>query len=224
MPGRKIAFFNDQYYHVFNRGVEKRKIFLTAIDYKHALQALWFYQKINLPISLSKFRTLPVGQQLEMTKNIAKLPNRIDIVCYCFMPNHVHLLLKQTLENGISGFMGDFQNSFTRYFNAKNKRKGHLFEGQFKAVRIESDNQLLHTSRYIHLNPTTSFLVKETQLSTYQWSSFPEYINENMIEQCGKTIVLEQFKTRDDYKKFVYDQIDYQRTLKEIEHLALEDN
>lgn len=224
MPGRKTVFFNDQYYHIFNRGVEKRKIFLSAIDYKHALQTMWFYQKSELPVSLSKFHTIPSEQKALLIERINKLPNRVEITCYCLMPNHIHFLLKQNRENGISAFMSDFQNSFTRYFNKKNKRKGHLFEGQFNAVRIETDNQLLHTTRYIHLNPTTSYLVKETELITYPWSSLSEYVSDTIYQQCSKSIVLEQFKNKDDYRKFVYDQVDYQRTLKEIEHLLLENN
>ena len=76
----------------------------------------------------------------------------MEIICYCLMPNHLHLLLRQLMDGGISKFMSNFANSYTRYFNTKSKRKGPVFEGKFKAKRIETDEQLLHLSRHIHLN------------------------------------------------------------------------
>lgn len=147
----------------------------------------------------------------------------VDIICFCLMPNHFHLLLNQLKDNGISKFMANLQNSFTRYFNTKHERIGHLLQGQFKAVLIEDDNQLLHVSRYIHLNPYSSYVVKDLEsLEQYLWSSFPEYLGKVAAEICNKEIILSQFKDKKDYKKFVFDQADYQRRLEEIKHLVIE--
>ena len=99
---------------------------------------------------------------------------------------------------------------------------GPLFQGTFKAVRIGSEEQLIHVSRYVHLNPVSSFLIETEELESYKWSSYPEYlslIDRNIVD---KEIVLNFFASLEKYKKFVLDQVDYARKLEEIKHLALE--
>ena len=138
------------------------------------------------------------------------------------MPNHFHFLLRQREKNGISIFLSNFQNSYTRYFNTQDKRVGPLFLDQFKAVRIEDEDQLLHVHRYIHLNPITSFVVKTVEkLRTYLWSSLPEYFG---LTQgfCETKTILSQFRKRSAYETFLYDQIAYQQKLASIKHLILE--
>jgi len=132
-------------------------------------------------------------------------------------------LLKQTEEDGISSFIGILMNSYTRYFNTKNGKVGPIFQGRFKAVRVESDEQLLHLSRYIHLNPYSSHILnKPEDLLNYYFSSFPEYLRKIKSNYCSKELVLGNFKSREKYKEFVFDQADYQRNLEKIKHLALE--
>jgi len=126
------------------------------------------------------------------------------------------------MDGGISKFLSNFQNSYTRYFNTRHQRDGTLFLNQFKAVRIETDEQLIHVSRYIHLNPYASHVIKDIdRLEYYRWSSFSEYISKG-DGFVNKSLLLGFFKNAESYKTFVFDQADYQRTLKEIEHLALE--
>lgn len=145
----------------------------------------------------------------------------VSIIGFCLMPNHFHLLLRQETDGAISKYLSNFQNSYTRYFNISNERDGSLFMDQFKAVRIESEAQLVHVSRYIHLNPHTAFLTKtEKELELYPWSSFREYLNGGVIVESE--IVLGLFAGRESYRKFVFDNADYQRKLKMIEHLAFE--
>lgn len=120
--------------------------------------------------------------------------------------------------------MSNFQNSYTRFFTTKHHGIGPILQGQFKAVRVEDDNQLLHLSRYIHLNPYASFVVKELKdLIVYPWSSFPEYLGKTNTTICDKNIVLSHFKDAKDYRQFVFDQADYQRSLNQIKHLRLEE-
>ena len=140
------------------------------------------------------------------------------------MPNHFHLLLKQIIDGGISKFMSNFTNRYTRYLNTKNDRNGPIFQGRFKAIRIETDEQLLHVCRYIHLNPYTSYVVKTfSNLEKYPYSSFPEYLGKTKREFCNKELILHHFnKDRKDYKKFVFNQANYQRELNKIKHLTLE--
>ncbi|MBN1262974.1 MAG: transposase [Candidatus Pacebacteria bacterium] len=147
----------------------------------------------------------------------------VEIVAYCLMPNHFHLLVKQAKDRGIRNFITKSCNSYSHYFSTKYKRKGPLFEGRFKAIRVETEEQLIHLSRYIHLNPYSSYLVKNfKKLAAYPFSSLPEYLNNIKDPICQKEIVLSYFSGFEDYKKFVFRQAEYQRELGKIKHLALE--
>lgn len=223
MPARFTPLVTDQYYHIFNRGVNKQPIFQGVRDYKRAVDILEFYS-LNPKLRFSKFLLLSQEERTNFMDSLRKINDKlVDIICFCLMPNHFHLLFSQKKDNGISKFMANLQNSYTRYFNTKHERVGPLLQGQFKAVLIEDDNQLLHVSRYIHLNPYSSFVVKDlVSLEDYQWSSFPEYLGIADKEICEKKIVLDHFKSTQDYKQFVFDQADYQRKLEKIKHLILE--
>ena len=135
------------------------------------------------------------------------------------MPNHFHFLVKQVLDRGISIFLSQLQNSYTKFFNTKYERFGPLFQGAFKAVRIESDEQLIHTSRYIHINPVVSGITDS--LETYEYSSYFEYVNKSIF--CSTDEILSFFKNRKDYIKFLEDQIAYGKSLELIKHLMFDE-
>lgn len=224
MPtNRKLVFANDEIYHVFNRGVEKRPTFTDRREKNRAILAMDFYRFAEPPVKLSKFLTLPKEDQMKLWKGLKK-DNKIlvEIICFCLMPNHFHIMLKQKVENGISSFISNFANSYTKYFNKKHNRIGPLFEGIFKAVRIESEAQLMHTSRYIHLNPVSSFLIEPEELENYEWSSYPEFLGITDKNLVVKNLILDIFPSVETYKKFVLDQVDYARQLELIKHLILE--
>lgn len=147
----------------------------------------------------------------------------VTLLCYCYMPNHFHFLLKQNEDGGITRFLSNFTNSYTKYFNTKHKRNGPLFQGTFKAVRIEDDNQLLHVTRYIHLNPLTSYLLKEKDLDSYPWSSYPEYWGNSENNLCEKAMILSNFSSKDQYRKFISDQVEYAKSLEAIKHLVFDE-
>lgn len=224
MPLRKTPLVTGQFYHVFNRGINKQPIFLNIKEYKRAQQVLRFYSFKSPRIKFSKLLLLSQEDQIKFWGDLQKESYKlVEIICFCFMPNHFHFLLKQQVDNGISRFMSNFQNSYTRYFNTKHEGIGPLLQGQFKAVRVEDENQLLHLSRYIHLNPYSSFVVKEIKdLINYPWSSFPEYLGKAEVGICSKDIILSNFKSIEAYRKFVFDHADYQRKLDIIKHLSLE--
>lgn len=138
------------------------------------------------------------------------------------MPNHFHFLLKQLQDNGISIFISKFSNSYAKYFNTKHERVGPLFQGRFKAIHIENDEQLIHVSRYIHLNPVVSSLINTEALESYLWSSYPKYLDLAMLDFVDKEMVMSFFKSEVKYKNFVLDQIDYGKKLEQIKHLILE--
>lgn len=221
MPSRIVPLITNQIYHVFNRSVERIPTFTSIKAAKRAIDTISYYRFEHLPVRLSYFLAWSDTKQKELSKQLEQENKTlVTNICYCFMPNHFHFLIKQNQENGISKFLSNFENSFTKYFNTTNKRKGHLFLGQFKAVRIETDEQLLHISRYIHLNPYSSFVVKNLEdLLSYKWSSLGEYLDKRN-GFCDKEIILSKFK-KISYLKFISDQADYQRKLETIKHLSL---
>lgn len=213
MPSRIIPFLNDYFYHVYNRGSEKRPIFETQRDYQRFLKTLKYYQIEGPKPKFSHFPSLLVNK-LDESKRI------VEIVGFCLMPNHFHLLIKQVRDNGITEFLSKLSNSYTKYYNTKYERVGHLFQGEFKGVLIESDEQLIHVSRYIHLNPLVSGLTKE--LDQYRWSSYREYIDPGLPEFCSKEEVLNHFKSPQDYQQFVLDQASYALEIEFIKHQIIE--
>lgn len=221
---RKFAFINGDIYHVFNRGVEKRLTFTNSRDYERGIQTFTYYRLKNPPIRFSYFLRLSKDAHSFVVEQLERLNEQVDILSFCFMPNHFHFLLRQTEERGISRFIADFTNSYTKYFNTKYKRVGHLFQGAFKAVRIETDEQLVHVSRYIHLNPVSSFLIEPEELKNYFWSSYIEYLRITEEKFIETSTILSMFKNSEDYKQFVLDRIDYGRNLEIIKHLTLEDD
>ena len=223
MPSRKTFFAPDQIYHVFNRSLNRQPIFSHRRNCERALLVLFFYQHYPRPSSLSHFIKMSSDRKEKAEEMLKKAIKRIEILAFCLMPNHFHLLIREKQGLKTSRFLSDFQNSYTRYFNIYHKRKGYLFQGQFKAVRIETDEQLLHVSRYIHLNPYSSYIVKDfDQLKDYPWSSLGEYLNIFDHKICEKETLLSYFPTVKKFEKFIFNQKDYQRDLETIKHLVLE--
>ncbi len=148
MPYRKTLFVEKCYYHVFTRGNEKRVIFTCERDYYHFMD---------------KFK--------EALDRYA-----VDVICYCLMSNHFHLVLKEKGQRGISRLMHDLSLSYAKYFNIKYGRTGYLYENRFKAKFIDTNSYLVLLSKYIHLNPAV--MVKSIgELENYPWSSYAEYIH-----------------------------------------------
>jgi putative transposase len=216
---RRTVFASGEVYHVYNRSLDGLDVFTSERDCKRAVFTLFYYLFQEPKIKLSRFLDLNKENKNDMFEEIKNKPKRVEVVSYCFMPNHFHFLLRQVEDGGLQRFISDFTNSYTRYFNLKHKRVGPLFEGPFKAVHIDTNEQLLHVSRYIHINPAVSFLVEKEKLTDYLWSSLPEYLGEMEFEFCAKDLVLSQFSSRDDYRKFVFAQIDYGRELEKMKHL-----
>lgn len=222
MPQRFTPLVNEEYYHIFNRGVAFQPTYLVKRDYEKFLQCISYYRFNNLPSRLSKFLLLPKDEREKVLQDLEKRNDKvIEINAFCLMPNHFHLLLKQVRDGGISKFMRQLSDSYTRYFNVKYERVGPVFQGAFKAVHVDTDEQLIHLSRYIHLNPLASFVVKEKYFIDYPWSSLKNYLNGNPSMVNTRTI-LTHFKSAKEYLEFIMDQADYSKELEKIKHLTLE--
>lgn len=223
MPYRKVPLIPGEIYHIFNRSIAKQPIFKNKKNYSRFIELTDYYRFQNPPYRYSHFNRLSEEIKNEAYTVLQRQPLEVEILAFCVMPNHYHFLLKSINSRGLSNFMRNIQNSYSKYFNIKYNRTGSVFQAMFKAVRIESEEQFLHVSRYIHLNPVTSFIIEIDKLDTYPWSSFPDYISLNPYHRFLNTqYLISQFSSSLQYKKFVYDQTEYQRELEKIKHLVLD--
>lgn len=214
MPRKHVIkrYKPESYYHVYNRGVAKQKIYRDEKDYKKFIGLLKFYlSSLNLQ-----------GTSLQVKVSPSKvLKNHTDLVklhCYCLMPNHFHLLLHQSEVDAIPYFMRSLATKYAMYFNQKYKRTGPMFESRYKAIRVETDDQLIHLSKYIHLNPV-DILPAGTFLAGYKYSSYANYLRlfrQSWVKTCD---IFKFFKT-ESYQKFVEEED--KSALKVISELKLD--
>jgi len=221
---RKHPLKTGDVHHIVNRSIAKYEIFNSTDDYERMLLMLLYFSFKNsrLP-KFSQFISSALvknkGFRKALSEKIDEEDKLVQIIAYCIMPTHFHLVLKQLKDNGISYFMRNISNSYSHYFNNKNNRKGRLWEDKFKNVPVNSDEQLLHLTRYIHLNPVTAGLVEKPE--NWKYSSYHEYIqadNDHQICEFKNLIDLPP----EEYKEFVMARKEYQRELAKIKNITLE--
>lgn len=219
---RRETLAVNEFYHIFTKSIAEFKIFNSNTDFSRMLNLMRYYQREKPPIKFSKFiKSDKIKQKYSDTNDFLSNRNKIvEIIAYCIMPTHLHLILKQVKEDGISTFISNILNSYSHYFNLKYRRKGPLWEGRFKSILVETDEQLIHLTRYIHLNPVTARLVEKPE----EWlnSSYKEYLLEvnNNDRICKYDDVLDIEPS--SYKEFVEDRIAYQRELVAMKALLIE--
>ena len=225
MPLRKLPLVEGQIYHIIARGVDSMSIFKNEYEFQRFTKTFVYYQHSKFPLRFSYYLRL-TKERKETLLNSLKTENKtwVNILAYALIPNHYHFLVRQILPEGITNFYRLINNSYSKYFNILHKRKGPVFENRFRAVMIESEPQLLHTSRYIHLNPYSSFMVQSREeLIGYPYSSLGEYAGGVNSGICDTGSILSLFKTKEEYLDFVFNNADYQRNLDVIKHQLDED-
>lgn len=212
---RKITFSVGEYYHVYNRGVEKRDIFLDKNDRDRFLKLLFLSND-----------TTPVVFREVKNKVLSEIPRGKPLVAigaYCMMPNHFHILVKEVKEGGLSAFMEKLTTSYSKYFNKKNERVGPLFQGRFKAEHVNRDEYLKYLFAYIHLNPIKLIEPKwkehgirnskkaQQYLRYFPYSSYPDHIGavreENLI--LSSEDFPEYFGERHDFNDYITDWLEF---------------
>jgi len=211
---RKISFVEGGIYHIYNRGVEKRDIFLEDEDYFRFIHDLFEFNDEE-PATLLYYKK-PFIQSYETKSHRigSKRKLIVEILIFTLMPNHFHLLLKQRLENGIMKFMHKLGVGYAMYFNQKYERTGSLFQGPYKAILVEKDAHFIHLPYYIHSNPLDlkfpEWKNKEIRnykeamkfLENYRWSSFLDYIGKkNFPSVTQREFLLDFFGGPEQYKK-----------------------
>ncbi|PIZ00347.1 hypothetical protein COY62_02985 [bacterium (Candidatus Howlettbacteria) CG_4_10_14_0_8_um_filter_40_9] len=205
MPARNVVkeYVKGGIYHVYNRGVNKYDIFESKKDYATFLYYLKLY--LENPENLDK-------EDLRK-KNFMVRTNffeRVELLGYCLMPNHFHLIIKQTGDKDLTEFVRCIATNYSMYFNSEHDRVGTLFQGRYKAILIKKDNYLLHLSRYIHLNPLTKGRTL-SKLSEYEWSSYADYLGLKDTTWLKRKHILDYFSKHEEgdfgdynlYKDFV---------------------
>ncbi len=197
MPSRNLEkiYLPESYYHIYNRGVNKRKIFLDQQDYSVFLNLLKRYLD-SKPVKDNK------GREYEW------LHNDLELLSYCLMPNHYHLLIYQYEPDKMTRLLRGVGTSYTSYFNKKYDRIGPLFQSRFKASMITRDNYLQHISRYIHLNPRNYL--------NWEFSSLPYFITDIKAGWLQPQRIMELFNSRYEYKRFLKDYESHKKMLDEI--------
>src|SRR3989344_6282853 len=226
MPLRKTPFVTGQVYHVFNRSVASQPIFRTKKEYQLFINTIEYYHFLNINSRFSYYLRLEDELKKKALNSLYSASNtRVDLYAFCLMPNHYHLLVKQNVNNGISNFTSRIQNSYARYLNTKNKRVGSLYQSPFKGTLIETEEQFIHVGRYIHLNPLTSYILKDfNQLMNHPWCSFGDYLNIFNRRFITKKHLMSFYSSPEDLSKFTLDRLSYQRNIEKIKHIILEDN
>ena len=221
MMRRKIPFINGEFYHIYNRGVDKREIFSDKYD------LLRFFQ------SMDSFNTIePIGSIYENTfkKLGSQTPKSklVNFICYCLNFNHYHFILEQVSDKGIEKFMQRIGTGYTNYFNEKNRRSGSLFQGKFKSNHKDSNEYLLHLSAYVNLNNRGHQLGSPTpKLMQSSWNEYMDnYTPQSSRCFCKKDIILGQFNTINEYKIFAEETlegiVEKRKEDKKLESLLLE--
>lgn len=215
---RNIIFSEGEYYHVYNRGTEKRNIYTNKSDRDRFL-ALLYLANGSSPIHISNHQ----GSTLMSLLSIDRENTLVDIVAYCLMPNHFHLILKEKEENGISRFMQKMTTGYTMYFNKRHDRSGNLFQGKFKAKHIDNDEYFKYLISYIHLNPIKIIDPKwmedgiknkdtsEKYLDNFPYSSYLDYIGFNRMENkiINNKALPDYFEMPKDFKANVTEWLSY---------------
>lgn len=219
---RKCQFVENEYYHIYNRGTEKRRIFLDDADYFRLLLSMRLMndEEDGLMFLWKNYHVKHPNNSVEefLRLNLKKRKPLVEFVCYCLNPNHFHFMMRQLAEKGIEKFMQRIGTGYTMYFNGKYKRSGSLFQGTFKSSLIRPDN-FLYLSAYINCNVQIHGVAKA---ESWRWSSHSDYLGKTKYGLCNKKIIMGNFTGSQEYRNFAEENAKAMKEKKADEKLTLE--
>lgn len=224
MPIKRPQLTNKEVYHIILRGVEGINIFKGNTDYYRAV--FNFFEFNNKRKVRWKYRRVAPNSKYENSSRTVideQFPKEplVDILAFCLMPNHIHLLLRQIEDLGITDFMRKFGAGYAGYFNKKYERQGHLFQGRFRAVHIKTNNQLRSVFVYIHTNPAILIDpnwkeggIKKAKeviefIENYKWSSYMDYLGNKNFPSVTQRNMFEEIMISQKWQRFVNEWVEY---------------
>ena len=237
MPIKRPPLANGEIYHIISRAIEGLKLFRDEKDYFRMVHDLFEFNNENS--ASSNYRHWQVNTKLprSVLGSLERKPRKmlVEIFALCLMPNHIHLLLRQIKEGGISKFMRKIGAGYGGYFNKKHKRKGQLFDGRYKAVHIKNDQQLQTVFVYIHTNPVAIIFpnwkgkgIKNLKqiiefLGNYKWSSYLDYLgNENFPSLTSREFLTEIMNGVNGCRESVNNWLQLKKELADFDKVAIE--
>jgi len=208
---RKVELKNGEFYHIYNRGVDKREFFLDKYDYLRFLKSL---EEFNCLDPIGSIYEQSFRKNKQLGHRVSKL---VDIVAYCLNPNHYHLILKQVKEDGIKKFMHRVGMGYSKYFNNKYKRSGVLFQGKFQAINIDFNEYILYLSAYVNKNKFIHGYENE-----FNFSSLDEYLGKTKYNLCTKDAILNQFRSKKEYVEYLKVNAKHLKEKKELKKYLME--
>jgi putative transposase len=245
MPYRKQQFINNEIYHIVTRGIDNNLLFKNKDDYYRGIFSIYEFNT-QRPTEIRKCREARAkikkalkesgGERVSAELLIDERNKWVEILSFCFMPNHIHLLLKQIKSNGITKFISKVGIGYAGYFNRKYKRKGYVFQNRFSEVHIKNNNQLKNVFVYIHTNPLSLIEPKWKEkgiknskkaikfLENYKWSSYSDYLGkDNFPSVTDRDFMLKVMGDSEDCKEFVDGWVKYKKgEIKGFEEIVLE--
>jgi putative transposase len=232
----EISEATEEIFHVLNRGVDNRKIFLDEKDYFRFIHNLFEFNDpnpiLNLGYRFNRGQSIDLRNQYNLNRKPRKLI--VEILAFCLMPNHFHLLLRQKEKGGITKFMRKLGAGYANYFNQKYQRLGTLFQGRYKLILIKNEPHFIHLPYYIHFNPLDLIMpewrekrIKNYQkaikfLASYRWSSHLDYIGKkNFPSVTQREFLLKIFNGSENYRKMIKNWLK-EMDLTKIKNLILE--
>ncbi len=186
---KRPQFINNHFYHVFNRGVDKRKVYMENKDYSRFLYGLRDFNDKNSSVNLHRLikkesNGISVGYPMSNRIDEKDREPLVKIHCSCLMPNHFHLIFEQLEDGGISSFMQKLGIGYTKYFNEKYERSGVLFQGKFKAILIDRDEYLNYLMQYIYMNPLDLFELGWKENGLKDWRKAKQFLEDYRWTNC----------------------------------------
>jgi len=235
MPVKRPQLVNNEIYHIVDRGVGDSLIFREENDYYRGIFSIYEFNDTNSVLIRDRRRARIRAKKIGREQFSANRDILVEILAFKFMPNHIHLLIRQIKDNGITQFMRKFGAGYAAYFNKKYNRKGHLFQGRFRAVHIKTEEQLKTVFIYIHTNALSliepswrEIGIEDPEraidfLGSYKWSSYLDYLGKkNFPSVINKEFLLGVIGGEEKCREFVENWIRYKGEIKKSNNVVLE--
>lgn len=239
MPIKRPPLVNGEIYHIVMRAIDGSELFRDERDYFRMISNLFAFNNIYPISSTHRWRCQTAkSPSRTVLANLADTEERkliVEILSFCLMPNHIHLLVKQLQEGGISKIMRKIGAGYGLYYNQRHKRMGHIFQGKYRAVHIKDDRQLMTAFVYIHTNPVAIIFPKWKErgisnaakainfIENYKWSSYPDYLgNKNFPSVTGREFLTETMGGIGECRRLVNDWLWAKKELADLDIVAIE--